>query len=144
MRKFRIRKADGRDYRAGNFVFHEEADYIKVSDISGACSHRVSKMIVKGRQLGVYLEDAVKGSEDARKMLEMYAVVSFNVLCTAYDVEMLARLSEVANGCMNRHKELYGMKDEVTEESEREDLEAVRETEALDAELRSAMEGVEE
>lgn len=142
MRKFRIRKGLA-DYRVGNFVYHEEVDMVKVSDVSGACSHRVSKMIAKGRQLSLYLESARKGDENARKALEMYAVGVFNVLCTVFDVEFLLIVSNAATECMERHKDIYGIKDDVTEESEREDIEAVRETEALDVELRSKMEDVE-
>lgn len=135
MRKFRIKKSSA-DYQVGNFVYHEEADMVKVSAVSGVCSHRVSKIIAKGRQLSLYLEGARGGDENAQKALEMYAVCVFNMLCTAFDPEYLYIVDNASVECMKRHKELYGIKDEVTEESEKEDLEAARETEALDREIR--------
>lgn len=136
MRKFRIRK-DVNDYQVGNFIYHEEADRVKVSDVSGFCAHMVSKFIAKGRQLSLYLESARAGNEDAVKALELYAVSVFNLLCTVYDADLMMTVHQASVSCMERHKDIYGMKTAVTDESESEDLESVRECELLDRELRS-------
>lgn len=95
MRKFRIRK-DVNDYQVGNFIYHEEADRVKVSDVS-----------------------------------------VFNLLCTVYDADLMMTVHQASVSCMERHKDIYGMKTAVTDESESEDLESVRECELLDRELRS-------
>lgn len=95
MRKFRTRK-DVNDYQVGNFIYHEEADRVKVSDVS-----------------------------------------VFNLPCTVYDVDLMMTVHQASVSCMERHKDIYGMKAEVTGESESEDLESVKEKAALDAELRA-------
>lgn len=125
MRKSKKLKVGKDDVRVGNFIYHREDDYIKVSDVSGMVSHRVSIYSVKGQQLQIAL-DGVDTDPRYRTWLEQYAVVLYNVLCCVFDVEFLSQINKSAVECAERHKKLY-----VKEVSDQEDariLDEVKET----------------
>ena len=53
-----------------------------------------------------------------------YAAVMYNTICCVPDVEFLTDLQGAVRDCLNRHKDLYGLKDDITEE---EDAKILRE-----------------
>lgn len=114
-------KLSKRDYRVGNFVVSDEDSHIKVQDISRMVSFRVSKMIPKGQ----LLLSMVKDRQDTA--LQNYIAVAYNFLGTIPDLEMLQRVNEECVACLERHKEFYGVSDNVSEEEDREMLEDAKE-----------------
>lgn len=126
-------KLDKRDVRAGNFVFTLEPDYIKVQDISLTVTHRISRNIARGQLLGMLLAEPEKYARDLRN----YAALMFNLLCTVPDAEFYDDIYRASVRCVNRHKDIYGIKDDITED---EDAQIVRE----ERELHEAVEEIKE
>ena len=97
------------DVRVGNFVFTDENTHIKVQDISMTVVHRYRKGTVKASLLKMLMEDPdVHGNA----MLN-YAAVMFNVLSVVPDAEFCAAVITAATDCINRHKNLYGVADDI-------------------------------
>lgn len=117
-------KLDKRDVRVGNFVFTLEPDYIKVQDISLTVTHRISRNIARGQLLGMLLAEPEKYERDLRN----YAALMFNLLCTVPDAEFYDDIYRASVRCVNRHKDIYGIKDDISEE---EDAQIVREEKEL-------------
>lgn len=103
----RKRKIGRNDTRIGNFVFHLENGAVKVSDLNGIVSHRISTLIPKGK----FLEMALK--EKKEEWLHGYCAVMFNALSCVPDAEFFDALNKAAVDCVNRHKDLYGIKDNI-------------------------------
>lgn len=130
--KGRVR-LDGRDVRVGNFVYTDEDGYVKLQDISRTVVQRISKDTAKGRLLSLMLS----APEESAKFLEAYAAVSYNFLGVVVDPRLLVEVNAATVACLNRHGDVYGMKDDVTAE---EDAAVLRE----ERELRDAMEDIAE
>lgn len=126
-------KLDKRDVRVGNFVFTLEPNHIKVQDISLTVTHRISRNIARGQLLGMFLAEPEKYERDLRN----YAALMFNLLCTVPDAEFYDDIYRASVRCVNRHKDIYGIKDDITED---EDAQIVRE----ERELHAAMEEIKE
>ena len=120
----KIKLSSKNDVRIGNFVFHQEADYIKVYDINNMVSHRISTLIPKGQLLSMALKDRVKNEQ----WLMNYVAVTFNVLSCIPDNDFFADINKAAEACLSRHKNLYGIKDEVDPEEDAKVLESEKET----------------
>ncbi len=115
-----------RDVRMGNFVYSIEPDHIKVQDISMTVSHIISKRIARGQLLDMLLSEPEKYGKDLRN----YAALMYNLLCTVPDAEFYNDIYGASVRCVNRHKDLYGIKDDITDE---EDAKIVREEKELHA-----------
>lgn len=103
------------DVRVGNFIYHNEKDFVKVSDINGFVSHRISKFIPKGRFLSMALEEP---DETKTQWLQAYATVLFNVLSCVPDKDFLDELNRSAVVCAERHRNLYNVKDDISREED--------------------------
>lgn len=136
-KKLKLRKAKvvAGDIRIGNFIFHKEEGYVKIADTAGMMSHRISVLIPKGRLLAEAIEQA-KSTEGAKKFLESYSVVMFNVLGCVIDNQFLTELNEAAHKAVNRHKDLYGIKDDIDKKEDDIILGEVKKTQEAIKELR--------
>ena len=103
-------KLDSRDTRIGNFVYTLEPEHIKVQDISLTITHRIHRKIAKGQLLEMMLEDKEKYKND----LHNYATIMYNFLCTAPDVQFYQDINNAVLACINRNKDLYGIKEDIT------------------------------
>lgn len=121
MKKFRISK---KDIRIGNFAFHVEPDFVKVYDINNMVSHRISTLMPKGKLLAMALKDWEKNEQ----WLMNYVAVMFNVMSCVPDNDFFADINKAAEACLSRHKDLYGIKDEVDPEEDAKMLESEKET----------------
>lgn len=133
-------KLEKSDVRVGNFVYTDEPDHIKVQDISLTVTHRISKHIAKGQLLSMWLEDPKKNEQSLRN----YAALMYNLLCTVPDADFYNDIYSASVRCVNRHKDLYGLKDDITDE---DDAKIVKEEKGLyDAveEIKSVVEGDED
>lgn len=100
--KFKINKGDR---RVGNFVYHLENNAVKVSDINGIVSHRISTFTPKGQFVAMAVEQ-----KDKEDWLMAYAVTVFNVLSCVPDATFMEELNKSAKDCVERHPDIYGVK----------------------------------
>lgn len=131
-KKAKLRKAKfvAGDIRVGNFIFHKEDGYVKISDVAGMLSHRLSVLTPKGWLIADLMS---QNTEAAKKNLEQYAVVMFNVLGCIADNQFLSEINQSALDAVNRHKDLYGVKENISKQEDDQILQEVKETqEAID------------
>lgn len=112
-RKGKIRLQHG-DYRIGNFIFHEENEHIKVMDIAGIVSWRIST----DTSIGMLVKEALKQKSDG--WLKSYAASIFSQLCVVPDVPFFVKHAELVNAQTAAHPEYYG-KAEPTDDKETDD-----------------------
>ncbi len=122
---------DKRDFRVGNFVYTREPEHIKVQDIGQVVAHRISLNIAKGQLLDMMLSD----KEKYAKMLEMYAVSMYNVLSVAPDMEFYEQVYKATEDCAKRHRDLYGIKENISDEDDAKILKEERALEGAKQEL---------
>lgn len=103
--KFKINKGDR---QVGNFVYHLEKYAVKVSDINGIVSHRISTLTPKGQFVAMAVEQ-----KDKEDWLMAYAVTVFNMLCVVPDETFMSELNKSAKDCLERHRDLYGLKKDI-------------------------------
>lgn len=123
-RKGKVKLQRG-DVQVGNFIFHAEKDHYKLTDISGVFSVRVSGYTT----IGVMMRAALDSPKEHETFLHNYAAVMYNVLSAVPDMEFLASVNDAAVSAVERHKEMYGVTDDVGEER---DAEILREERELD------------
>lgn len=129
-------KLEKGDRRVGNFVYSREKAHVKLQDIGGLFSFRVGEQLLAGQMLMSVLDD---GGEN---FLGNYAAVMYNTICCVPDVEFLTALQGAVRDCLNRHKDLYGLKDDLTEEEDAKILREEVELAEAEAEARKE-EGLE-
>lgn len=129
-------KLEKGDRRVGNFVYHREPAHYKLQDIGGLVSVRISNALLAGRMIAEVMDD---GGEN---FLHNYAASVYNVMGCVPDVEFLGELNKCVRECINRHKELYGIKDDLTEAEDAIILKEERELAEAEAEVRKE-EGLE-
>lgn len=108
--------------QVGNFVFKNEPEHIKICDINSAMTHRVGKHLNIGR----FLELGMKEAGD--KGLSNYAGLLWLFSNIVPDVEFLKDIDKACTDCVNRHKEFYGIKEDITAEQDKEILDEVKAT----------------
>ena len=116
----------------GNFIFHAEKDHYKLTDINGVFSVRVSGYAT----IGVMMRAALDSPKDNETFLHNYAAVMYNALSAVPDMEFLAAVNDAAVAAVERHKDMYGIQDEIGEERDAEILQEERELEEATHEAR--------
>ena len=129
-------KLEKGDRRVGNFVYHREKAHYKLQDIGELISVRLSYGLMAGRMIAEVMDD---GGEN---FLHNYAASLYNVLGCVPDVEFLGALNKCVRECINRHKELYGIKDDLTDEEDAVILKEEQELHEAEEEVRKE-EGLE-
>jgi len=124
------------EFRLGNFVVGRENGRIKVSDIGGLVSHRISEGIAKGAVLRMMCENVLKKADGAERVMQNYIAVMHNVLSCIPDNEFYTDLIAAVEACMNRHKDLYGITDDVDAEKDAEVLKEEREIAETEEQLK--------
>lgn len=120
------------DVQVGNFIFHAEKDHYKLTDINGVFSVRVSGYAT----IGVMMRAALDSPKEHETFLHNYAAVMYNVLSAVPDMEFLASVNDAAVSAVERHKEMYGVADDVGEERDAEILQEEKELEGAVHEAR--------
>ena len=105
----------------GNFVWKNEEEFVKVCDINSQMTHRVSKFLNIGRML----EMAIKDNQDV--FLENYGALVWVFANITPDPEFFNDIDAACTACINRHKEFYGIKDDLTVEEDKEILDETKE-----------------
>lgn len=102
------------DVRVGkHFVIHDERGHYKIEPVSGWFSLRVPKRAHAGMMITAALVSREKGEDEGARFLESYCAVVMNFLSAVPDVEFLTAVNDAAIADVDRHKDLYGVRDEV-------------------------------
>jgi hypothetical protein len=115
----RLKLAKG-ERQIGNFIYKDEPEYIKISDINSAMTHRVSKHLNIGR----LLEMALKERSD--NYLANYASMTWLYSNIVTDEQFFMDINKACVDCVERHKEFYGIKDDIAPETDKEILDEVQ------------------
>lgn len=105
----------------GNFVWKNEPEHIKICDINSQMTHRVAKHLNIGRML----EMALKEKQD--NYLANYAAMTWFYSNIVTDERFFLDIDKACAACVNRHKEFYGIKEDITPEQDKEILEESKE-----------------
>ena len=105
----------------GNFVYKNEPEHIKICDINSQMTHRVAKHLNIGRML----EMALKEKKD--QYLANYAAMTWLFSNIVTDEQFFLDIDKACVDCVNRHKEFYGIKEDITPEQDKEILEEFKE-----------------
>ena len=109
--------------RIGNFLVKEEPGHMKLTDLGGVMSFRVSKKM----PVGVWLYNLYKRKDDsAEDTLKVFVSTVWSTLSVVPDDEYIQLLLTSSRACLERHKEWYGMKD-VTDEEDAKIIEEEKE-----------------
>ena len=108
--------------RVGNFIYKNEPEFVKICDINSQMTHRVSKHLNIGRML----EIALKGKEEA--FLANYAAMTWLYSNIVTDEQFFIDIDNACTACINRHKDFYGIKENIAAEQDNEILQEAKET----------------
>lgn len=122
----------------GNFILKNEEHYIKIQDINSQITHRVSKLLNIGR----FLEMAYK--ERSNENIHAYIAMMWNFSSIIPDVDFARDINEACIACVNRHKEFYGIKEDISAEEDTEILKEAEEVYNEIEELKKEAEGDKE
>ena len=106
----------------GNFIYKNEPEHIKICDINSQMTHRVAKHLNIGRML----EMALKERKD--QYLANYAAMTWLFSNIVTDEQFFLDIDKACVDCVNRHKDFYGIKDDITTEQDAEILQEAKET----------------
>lgn len=106
----------------GNFIYKDEPEHIKICDINSAMTHRVAKHLNIGRML----EMALKEKQD--NWLGNYAAMVWIFSNIVTDEQFFLDIDKACVDCVNRHKDFYGIKEDITPEADKEILQEIKET----------------
>lgn len=106
----------------GSFIYKNEPEYIKICDINSQMTHRVAKHLNIGRML----EMALKEKKD--QYLANYAAMTWLYSNIVTDEQFFLDIDKACVDCVNRHKDFYGIKDDITTEQDAEILQEAKET----------------
>lgn len=115
----RLKLAKG-ERQIGNFIYKDEPEYIKISDINSAMTHRVSKHLNIGRLLEIALK------ERSDNYLANYASMTWLYSNIVTDEQFFMDINKACVDCVERHKEFYGIKDDIAPETDKEILDEVQ------------------
>ena len=106
----------------GNFIYKNEPEHIKICDINSQVTHRVSKSLNIGRMLEMALK------EKKEQYLANYAAMTWLFSNIVTDEQFFLDIDKACVDCVNRHKDFYGIKDDITTEQDAEILQEAKET----------------
>lgn len=89
----------------GAHILKEEADFYKISQMSGVISFRIHKSAMIGNYVSLCLESG----ETGLKWLEMFIMEKIQCLSVIPDEQYLMESMKSSNECIFRHSEWYGI-----------------------------------
>lgn len=105
----------------GSFIFKREEHHVKITDINSNLSHRVAKDLNIGRMIEAALKD------NRENWLHNYAAMVWNFSNIITDEQFFLDIDKACVDCVNRHKEFYGLDEDITIEKDKEILEESKE-----------------
>lgn len=115
-KKVKKRRLSKGEIQLGGFLIKNEEAYIKISDASGYMSHRVSKFLHIGKMLEMALE------KKQTKSLEDYCALVWITSNVLPDAQFFLDVDKACVDCLNRHKDYYGIKEDISEGEDRQIL----------------------
>lgn len=109
-------KLEFRERRAGNYFFKMENGHIKIQDINGVFSVRVSVRM----PIGIWLKSIIEKGAEGEATLKTYAAVLWSMLSVAPDDEFVQDIIKSSQSALERHPDWYGFKADASEEENRE------------------------
>lgn len=116
--------------RYGNFIYKNEEEYIKICDINSQVTHRVAKHLNIGRMLEIALKEKNEG------WLNNYAAMVWLFSNIVTDEQFFLDIDKACVDCVNRHKEFYGIEEEISQEKDKEILDETKEVHEAIEELK--------
>lgn len=110
------------DVRVDNFFLHKEDFHFKLGDVSGAFTVRIPSVLLNGTFFDVIYEGCKLGQEDKQQFFGAYCSVLFNYLSCVPDADFLNSVNEAVIDCMNRHKDLYNIREDLSKDRDDEIL----------------------
>jgi PhoPQ-activated pathogenicity-related protein len=104
----------------GSFVFKSEEHHVKITDINSNLSHRVSTSLNIGRMIEAALKDNMEN------WLHNYAAMVWNFSNIVTDEQFFLDIDKACVDCVNRHKEFYGIDEDITAEKDQEIIEEAK------------------
>ncbi len=130
-------KLEKGEVRIGNFFVKDEDNHIKLQDLNGVFSHRVHKNMA----IGIWLSNMLQGGQKdpaCLNSIKTYIGAMWSMFSVVPDNEFITGGIALANDCMKRHPDWYGVKLDATPEEDAEALEEVKELTELEEDLRKA------
>lgn len=115
-KKVKKRRLSKGEIQVGGFLIKNEDAYIKISDASGYMSHRVSKFLNIGKMLEMALE------EKQTQYLENYCALVWAFSNVVTDPQYFLDIDRACVDCINRHKDYYGIKEDIGYDEDRQIL----------------------
>lgn len=116
--------------RYGNFIYKNEEGYIKICDINSQVTHRVAKHLNIGRMLEIALKEKNEG------WLNNYAAMVWLFSNIVTDEQFFLDIDKACVDCVNRHKEFYGIEENISQEKDKEILDETKEVHEAIEELK--------
>ena len=108
--------------QVGNFVFKNEPEHIKIMDINGSMSVRLSKTALNsGRLLDIQMKNKENG------FLHNYASLIYNITGLLVDEQFMVEVNDLCIACVNRHKDFYGIEEDLPLSRDKEILDEAKE-----------------
>ena len=108
--------------RVHNFIVKNEATHIKIMDINSAMTHRISKSMNVGR----FIEIALKDNKE--EWLHAYSSLLWIFSNVVTDEQFFEDVNNACLACINRHKDLSGIKEDIGKKEDDEILHDVKDT----------------
>ena len=105
----------------GNFIIKDEAEYVKITDINGNMSHRLSKNLNMGNMIAIAIKDK------QTNWLEHYSALVWLFSNIVTDEQFFLDIDKACVDCVNRHKDFYGIKEDIPVEEDAEILQESKE-----------------
>ena len=113
----------------GNFIIKNEAEYVKITDINGNMSHRLSKNLNMGNMIAMAIKDK------QTNWLEHYSALVWLFSNIVADEQFFLDINKACEDCINRHKEMYGIHENI---SDADDKEILSDVQAFEEEVNKA------
>lgn len=140
IRRNKIKLEKG-EQRFGNFICGIESDCIRVADINHTFMSVVNLQTARGQQLKEMLAGAWK-SKNKRQFMEAYCTVMMQCSTCVVDYPLLTAMMQDSHDCIFRHKDVYGIKDEISKEEDDKILKEEVELAETEEEVRKEVNGV--
>ena len=117
----------------GNFIIKNEAEHVKITDINGNMSHRLSKHLNMGQMLAIAIKDK------QTTWIENYSALVWLFSNIVTDEQFFIDINKACEDCVMRHPEIYGIKETLSEDEDKAILDEVKGTEEAIEELKKEL-----
>lgn len=124
------------EVRVGNYFVKTEKEHFKVADLNSVFTLRISRETA----VGMWVSNMLSQGDGGVRSLHVYFATLWSALSPAPDDTYISDLISAATGCLERHRDWYGIKDAVSDDEdakvvdeEREKAEFIEEVKNVEA-----------